>query len=70
MTIAVVTGSASGIGAATRKRFERSGDTVIGIDIRDAEIVADLSTHDGRVLAISGVKQLGLCLFCRCLDML
>jgi NAD(P)-dependent dehydrogenase (short-subunit alcohol dehydrogenase family) len=57
MTTAVVTGSASGIGAAIRKRFERSGCTVIGIDIRDAEIVADLSTHDGRVLAISGVKQ-------------
>ena len=57
MTTAVVTGSASGIGAAIRKRFERSGNTVIGIDIKDAEIVADLSTHDGRVLAISGVKQ-------------
>jgi len=57
MTTAVVTGSASGIGAAIRKRFERSGDTVIGIDIRNAEIVADLSTHEGRVLAISGVKQ-------------
>jgi len=57
MTTAVVTGSASGIGAAIRKRFERSGVTVIGIDIGNAEIVADLSTHEGRVLAISGVKQ-------------
>jgi len=57
MTTAAVTGSASGIGAAIRKRFERSGCTVIGIDIRDAEIVANLSTHEGRVLAISGVKQ-------------
>ena len=57
MTTAVVTGSASGIGAAIRKRFERSGCTVIGIDIKDAEIVADLSTHEGRILAISRVKQ-------------
>ncbi len=57
MTTAIVTGSASGIGAAIRKRFERSGGTVIGIDIRDAEIVADLSTRAGREVAISGVKQ-------------
>lgn len=57
MTTAVVTGSASGIGAAIRKRFERSGCTVIGIDIRDAEIVADLSTRAGRDIAISKVKQ-------------
>lgn len=57
MTTTVVTGSASGIGAATRERFEQSGDRVIGIDIREAEIIADLSTHDGREAAISGVKQ-------------
>jgi len=57
MTTAVVTGSASGIGAAIRKRFERSGGAVIGIDIRDAEIIADLSTHAGREIAISRVKQ-------------
>jgi NAD(P)-dependent dehydrogenase (short-subunit alcohol dehydrogenase family) len=57
MTTAVVTGSASGIGAAIRERFERSGCTVIGIDIRDAEIIVDLSTHAGRDIAISKVKQ-------------
>src|SRR4030042_7006688 len=57
MTTTVVTGSASGIGAAIRKRFERSGDTVIGIDIKDAEIIADLSTRAGREVAISRVKQ-------------
>jgi NAD(P)-dependent dehydrogenase (short-subunit alcohol dehydrogenase family) len=57
MTTTVVTGSASGIGAATSERFERLGDTVIGIDIRDAEIIADLSTHEGREVAISNVKQ-------------
>jgi NAD(P)-dependent dehydrogenase (short-subunit alcohol dehydrogenase family) len=57
MTTTVVTGSASGIGAAIRERFERSGGTVIGIDIRDAEIIADLSTHAGREVAISRVKQ-------------
>ncbi|MBM3156112.1 MAG: SDR family oxidoreductase [Chloroflexi bacterium] len=65
MTVTVMTGSASGMGAATRKRFERSGDKVIGIDIRDAEIIADLSTHEGRAHAISSVKQR-----CKALDRL
>jgi NAD(P)-dependent dehydrogenase (short-subunit alcohol dehydrogenase family) len=53
MGIAVVSGSASGIGAATRKRLEAGGDKVVGIDIRDAEITADLSTPEGRATAIS-----------------
>jgi NAD(P)-dependent dehydrogenase (short-subunit alcohol dehydrogenase family) len=57
MTTAVVTGSASGIGAAIRKRFERSGCAVIGIDLRNAEIIADLSTRAGRQIAISRAKQ-------------
>jgi NAD(P)-dependent dehydrogenase (short-subunit alcohol dehydrogenase family) len=57
MTTAVVTGSASGIGAAIRSRFEQNGDSVIGIDIRNAEIIADLSTKDGREAAISGIKE-------------
>ena len=57
MSITVVTGSASGMGAATRTRFEKEGDKVIGIDIKDAEIVADLSTKEGRESAIAGVKK-------------
>lgn len=57
MATTVVTGSASGIGASIRKRLERAGDGVIGVDIRDAEIIADLSTKDGREAAISGVKR-------------
>lgn len=55
--LAVITGSASGIGAAVRTRFEKEGDKVIGIDLKDAEIVADLSTEAGREAAIAGVKQ-------------
>ena len=42
-----VTGSASGIGAAIRARLERDGARVLGVDIRDAEVVADLSTAAG-----------------------
>jgi NAD(P)-dependent dehydrogenase (short-subunit alcohol dehydrogenase family) len=39
----VVTGSASGIGAATRKLLLGEGHTVIGVDIAGAEIEVDLS---------------------------
>jgi NAD(P)-dependent dehydrogenase (short-subunit alcohol dehydrogenase family) len=38
----VVTGSASGIGAATRALLEAAGGRVVGVDLRDAEVVADL----------------------------
>jgi len=44
----VVTGSASGIGKATRELLIEQGHRVIGTDIRDADIVADLSTAAGR----------------------
>ena len=44
----VVTGSASGIGLATKKKLEALGHKVIGIDIHDADIAADLGSHEGR----------------------
>jgi NAD(P)-dependent dehydrogenase (short-subunit alcohol dehydrogenase family) len=44
----VITGSAGGIGRATRARLERDGHRVIGVDVRDAEVIADLATADGR----------------------
>lgn len=49
----VISGCASGIGLACKEKFEAMGDRVIGIDIRDAEIVADLATKDGRQQAIA-----------------
>ena len=55
-----VTGSASGMGHATAERLRSAGHTVIGVDIKSADVVADLSTPDGRkaageaVLAASG----------------
>jgi len=45
---AVITGSASGIGAAIRSRLESDGMRVIGIDLKGQEIDADLSTAEGR----------------------
>ena len=59
MSHAVVTGSASGIGAAVRTRLEAAGHTVVGVDLRDAEIQADLSKADGRAAALREVGWLG-----------
>lgn len=48
-----ISGAASGIGAATRAKLENAGNDVIGIDLRDTEVVADLSTPDGRASAVA-----------------
>jgi len=53
----VVTGSASGMGAATKARLEADGHEVIGVDIRDANATFDLSTPAGRTNAIEAVFQ-------------
>lgn len=52
-----VTGSASGIGAAARAYLEARGDSVIGIDLREAEVIADLSTQDGRAAMVDRVRR-------------
>ena len=44
----VVTGAASGIGLATAARLDALGHRVITVDRREADVVADLSTTDGR----------------------
>lgn len=51
----VVTGSASGMGAATKERLEADGQRVIGVDVHDADVVADLATPEGRQGAIDAV---------------
>jgi NAD(P)-dependent dehydrogenase (short-subunit alcohol dehydrogenase family) len=53
----VVTGAASGIGAACRTRLLARGHSVVGIDQRDADIVADLGTASGRALAVQAVRD-------------
>jgi NAD(P)-dependent dehydrogenase (short-subunit alcohol dehydrogenase family) len=54
----VVTGMASGMGAATKARLEAEGQRVIGIDVRDADVIADLSSVDGRRAAVAAVRDL------------
>jgi len=56
--VLVITGSASGIGKATAERVKAKGHTVIGVDIRDADVIADLSTPEGRADMIAKVKEL------------
>ena len=46
--IYVVTGTASGIAAATSRLLTAAGHRVIGVDLKNAEIEVDLSTPQGR----------------------
>ncbi|MCO4890815.1 SDR family oxidoreductase [Cupriavidus sp. WGtm5] len=55
MKTVIVTGAASGMGAAVRRRMLADGCRVIGVDLRDADILADLSTEAGRAAAIDAV---------------
>lgn len=57
MPVTAITGSASGIGAALREMLVAAGHTVIGIDRANAEVVADLSSVEGRQAAVAAVLQ-------------
>jgi NAD(P)-dependent dehydrogenase (short-subunit alcohol dehydrogenase family) len=54
----VVTGSASGMGAATKARLEAAGQRVIGVDLRHADVTSDLGTPGGRQAAIDAITGL------------
>lgn len=57
MGVVLVTGAASGIGAATRAQLEREGQHVLGADLRASEIIADLATAAGRDLVLEEVAR-------------
>jgi len=69
MGIHVVTGSASGIGAAIARRLSARGHSVLTVDLRNAQIEVDLGTSTGRQRAIdeirscapNGIEGLSLC---------
>ena len=52
----VVTGSASGIGAATAERLRDEGHRVIGVDRNAADVVVDLGSPDGRLAAVEKIR--------------
>src|ERR1700722_1866156 len=54
----VVTGAASGIGAATARTLRERGDRVIACDLHDTEVIGDLSTPEGRSALVDGVTRL------------
>jgi NAD(P)-dependent dehydrogenase (short-subunit alcohol dehydrogenase family) len=56
-TIAV-SGTASGIGRALAGMLRDQGDTVIGVDLHDADVCADLGGAGGRADAVAGVLDL------------
>jgi NAD(P)-dependent dehydrogenase (short-subunit alcohol dehydrogenase family) len=56
MGIYALTGSASGIGAAIKQQLIKDGHELIGVDIKDADIIADLATVAGRDNAIAAIK--------------
>lgn len=54
----VVTGSASGIGQSTASLIAARGSRVIGVDLMNADVEADLSTETGRTRMATDVAAL------------
>lgn len=54
----IVTGAASGIGAATARYLREHGDRVIACDLHDADVVGDLATDAGRARLVDGVTRM------------
>ena len=52
-----LTGAASGIGASLAALLREQGHEVINVDLRDADINADLASAAGRQAAIAGVRE-------------
>ncbi|MGB3334249.1 MAG: NAD-dependent epimerase, partial [Mycobacterium sp.] len=55
MGVYAVTGSASGMGRQAAEKLREAGHTVIGVDLRDADVVTDLSGPTGRSAAAEQV---------------
>ncbi len=53
----VITGAASGIGLATAHLLTEQGNTVLGVDLHDADITADLATPAGRRALVDEVTR-------------
>ncbi|HEX7834771.1 MAG TPA: SDR family NAD(P)-dependent oxidoreductase [Pseudolysinimonas sp.] len=53
----VITGAASGIGKATAELLIERGERVIGVDVHDADVIADLGTPAGRTDMVEAVRK-------------
>lgn len=54
----VVTGAASGIGAATAALLTEQGHRVIGVDLHKTDVNVDLTTAEGRAALVTQVTEL------------
>lgn len=57
MGIYAMTGGATGIGAELATQLRAQGHQVITVDIKEGDIVADLSTSAGRQTAVEGIRE-------------
>lgn len=57
MGLYAMTGGATGIGAAVKELLRNQGHKVIVVDIKDADIIADLSTSEGRSAAVKSIRE-------------
>ena len=54
MGVFAMTGGATGIGAELKGQLQTAGHQVISVDIKEGDVIADLSTVEGREAAIAG----------------
>ena len=57
MGVFAMTGGATGIGAELKGQLQTAGHQVISVDIKEGDVIADLSTVEGREAAIAGVRE-------------
>ena len=58
MAVYAMTGGATGIGAELKRQLRQQGHQVISVDIKEGDIIADLSIGEGRQAAVDGIREL------------
>ena len=57
MGLYAMTGGATGIGEAIKHRLREDGHKVVVVDIKEADIIADLASAEGRAAAINALRD-------------